>query len=182
MRGTAIVPEPLSERAFEAVVEKYYRPLCVFAESYVRAPDVAEEIVQDVLLWLWRRRQEVQPAALLPYVYTAVRHRSLNVVRGQRRVDRWTTSSSVDLRVAGIGQPAPGPEEAVVRQEASDELWRAIERLPTRRREVVVLRWLNDLSYAEIAEITGLTIKAVESTLNKAIKMLRRDLGATGAR
>lgn len=174
--------EPLSENAFEAVVETYYRPLCIFAESYVRAPDVAEEIVQDVLLWLWRRRDEVQPTGLLAYVYTAVRNRSLNHVRHQRRVDRWTTTASVDLRVAGIGQPAPGPEEEVARREASDELWRAIGRLPERRREVVVLRWLNDLSYAEIAAITGLTVKAVESTLSKAIKTLRRDLGATGAR
>lgn len=173
--------EPLSERAFEAIVEAYYRPLCVFAESYVRAPDVAEEIVQDVLLWLWRRRHEVRPQGLLAYVYAAVRNRSLNQVRHRRRVDRWTTSASIDLRIAGVGQPSPGPEEAVVKQEASDQLWRAIGRLPERRREVVVLRWLNDLSYAEIAEITGLTIKAVESTLNKAIKMLRRDLGASGA-
>jgi RNA polymerase sigma-70 factor (ECF subfamily) len=176
------VHEPLSESVFEAVVETYYRPLCVFAESYVRSPDVAEEIVQDVLLWLWRRRDEVRPTGLVAYVYAAVRNRSLNHVRDRRRVDRWTASAVVDLRVAGVGQPAPGPEESVVRQEASDELWRAIGRLPARRREVVVLRWLNDLSYAEIAEITGLTIKAVESTLNKAIKMLRRDLGATGAR
>lgn len=173
--------EPLSESAFEAVVETHYRPLCVFAESYVHAPDVAEEIVQDVLLWLWRRH-EVQPTGLVAYVYTAVRNRSLNHVRHQRRVDRWTTSAGVDLRVAGIGQPTPGPEEVVARQEASDELWRAIGRLPARRREVVVLRWLNDLSYAEIAEITGLTIKAVETTLYKAITTLRRDLGATGAR
>ncbi|HZS60828.1 MAG TPA: RNA polymerase sigma-70 factor [Gemmatimonadaceae bacterium] len=176
------MPEPLSESTFETVVETYYRPLCVFAESYVRAPDIAEEIVQDVLLWLWRRRHEVRPTGLVAYVYTAVRNRCLNQVRHQRRVDRWTTSASVDLRIAGVGQPALGPDEAVTRQEASDELWRAIGRLPERRREVVILRWLNDLSYAEIAAITGLTIKAVESTLNKAIKMLRRDLGATGAR
>jgi RNA polymerase sigma-70 factor (ECF subfamily) len=134
--------------------------------------------VQEVLFWVWQRRGqwEVREGRLATYLYTAVRNRARNDARNRRRVDRWTPVAPFDLRLAGRGPEPVAIDDAIVRAETGQAVWQAVAALPARRREVVILRWYNDLPYADIAQVLGLSVKTVETTLRKALRSLRQTL------
>ena len=77
---------------------------------------------------------------------------------------------------ANTADPAPGPEEELLREAEVDRVRAAIEAIPEPFRETVVLRDLEDLSYAEIAEVTGVPIGTVMSRLSRARGMLAKEL------
>jgi RNA polymerase sigma-70 factor, ECF subfamily len=163
--------------AFETMFHLYYRPLCAFTMGYVRSRHVAEELVQEVLLWVWEQRERWEiRCGLRSYLYTAARNASLNALKRQRVVDRWEASAANESRAAGPAVDARSVDDELDRREAALAVGRAIDRLPERRRQALTLRWQHRLSYAEIAQVMGITVKAVETSLAKAIDTLRREL------
>ena len=137
----------------------------------VRSRAVAEEIVQDVMLELWRRREtladESSPQA---YLFQSTRNRSLNHIRHER--------------VEKMGEPYAVREQAadapatsyVIEEEIQTALKRAVATLPARCREVFELSRVHNLKYAEIAETLGISVKTVEAQMGKALRVLREEL------
>ena len=164
------------ERAFEALFRAYYGALCGFAVRYVRTSAVAEELVQDLFTALWARRAtwEVRggSGSVRAYLFAAVRNRALNV-RTRRAVERdWEQ----DEALADVRALHPTPVAADAALEAAElhgRLASAIESLPERCRLVMQLRWRDQLSYAEIAEVMGISTKGVENQLSRGLKALR---------
>ncbi|MCI0434412.1 MAG: RNA polymerase sigma-70 factor [Gemmatimonadetes bacterium] len=160
--------------AFEALFRTYHARLCAWAERTVRAPDVAEEIVQDVFARLWadRRRLAIH-TSLRAWLFTAVRNRALNHVRSLR-IER------VRQGEAAQGTTADSPPDAVRQVELGElaaHLDRALESLPEGSREVIELRWRHQLGHAEIAETLGISRKGVEIRITRALRALREVLG-----
>ena len=97
-----------------------------------------------------------------------------NVVANERRRDRRRPVSPLE---AAVGVPAPDDVvEIAVAREAGDAAWQAIERLPEDRRRVIVLRFVNELSTAEIAAILGRSEGAVRVLLHRALRAVADDL------
>jgi RNA polymerase sigma-70 factor (ECF subfamily) len=157
-------------RAFGALFEQYYGPLVAFAERMTGAPDLAEDIVQAVFVRVWERRGEWDlRSRLAVYLRGAVRNEVLKDLR----------HSSVRERLAPhVEGPVShhGPAEAVRAAEIDAAVARGIGRLPKRCRAVYALRWYDQLTYSEIAQILGISIKTVEAHVAVAIKTLRRVL------
>ena len=155
------------ERAFEVTFRTHYAQLCDFANSIVQAPDVAEEVVQDVFANLWRGRAALQVTATLrAYLYGAVRNRALN---------HWRRSV-VEVPVDSLAEPRAPDTDAQAALESGEVRARvlaALESLPPRNREVLVLRWLHGLSHAEIAATLGISRKGVENHLARGLAALR---------
>jgi RNA polymerase sigma-70 factor (ECF subfamily) len=164
--------------AFETMFHAHYDGLCSFTASYVKSRDLAEEHVQDVLMWVWeqRHRWDVR-GGIRNYLYTAARNAALNAVKRQRIADRWEATAVTDLSDAGLMQNARPIDDDVILRDTTRAVCDAINRLPARRRLALTLRWRHDLSYAEIARAMGITTKAVETSLAKAVDTLRRDVG-----
>lgn len=118
---------------------------------------LAEEVVQDAFVGLQRRRAHVDD--LVGYLQRSVVNNSISVLR-RRRV------------AAGL----PLPVAAVVVNPEVDETWASVRALPPRERAVVVLRYWQDLSEADIAATLGWPAGTVKSTLHRALKRLREDL------
>lgn len=165
------------ERAFESLFHAHYAPLCRFLREYIRAPDVAEELVQDLFLRLWRDRERLPVrGSVRSYLYVAARNAALNHLRHDR-LDvgfrkRW---------LAGDREPSRAPRSSTPEEEtASSELAAAIrsaiQSLPERARLAATLRWEHQLGYAEIAEIMGISVKGVENQLGRIMKALRGTL------
>jgi RNA polymerase sigma-70 factor (ECF subfamily) len=167
------------EAAFEQLFHAYYRVLCTFAFGYLRSPEAAEDLVHDVLLWIWERREQWEVhEELRSYLYRAVRNRVLNTLKRERLVARWQDMAAVDGSMAGIGM-APAHADADVRsRELATAFDAAVERLPARQRQAFLLRWQHRLPYAEIAVVMGVSEKTVESTLTRTLKKLREELAA----
>ncbi len=165
------------ERAFEELFFTYYRPLCAYVDGIVKSNGVGEELVQELLMSIWEHREQwhVEGTARA-YLFGAARNRALNCARNQQVVDRWEARAVRDTAVSGMGQgPAP-VDQRIAQSELHAAFSRATERLPARQREAFSLRWRGQLSHAEIAEIMGVSVKAVEFNLGRAFRALRKEL------
>jgi RNA polymerase sigma-70 factor (ECF subfamily) len=163
--------------AFKQLFMTYYDPLCAFVAGYVGSAAVAEEQVQDVLLWVWDQRADwLVRSSVQHYLYGAARNRALNWLRRQRMIDRWEVSAAADLQIAGVGQGPAGSEDALAEREFDSHLAAAVARLPERRRQAFALRWQQGMSYADIAQVMGITTKGVEKLIALAFAALRAEL------
>ncbi len=162
------------ERAFEALFHAQYAPLCRFVREYVRAPDVAEELVQDLFLRLWRDRGR-QPVrgSVRSYLYVAARNAALNHIRHEGFVRRLQRRWQAGEREPALVPAARTPEGDAADRELADAIQAAIRALPERARLAATLRWEHQLSYAEIAEIMEISVKGVENQLGRIVKALR---------
>ena len=156
------------ETAFDEIFRAWYPSLVRLAESIARSRAVAEEIVQDVMLELWRRRESLaRDTSPQAYLFQSTRNRALNHVRHEkveRKVEPiLTTRSEID---------ASAPAE-LVEEEIEVALRNAVAELPERCREVFELSRTSGLKYSEIASVLGISVKTVEAQMGKALRSLR---------
>jgi len=159
------------EGAYDAVFRLWYPTLVRVAGALVHDTDVAEEVAQEVMLELWRRRHVISAeVSLRAYLLRAVRNRSLNQLRHLRvrRDSESDVEATYDTPVAA--------DQPVVAGELADAVQEAIRGLPPRCREVFELSRLHGLKYAEIAESLGISQKTVEAQMGKALKIMRERL------
>lgn len=163
--------------AFESLFRRMHPVLVAFAVNYVGDASRGEEIVQDLFLELWISRQRwTVTGSVRAYLFTATRHRALNV-RRRDAVERDWAADEADDDVRAL-HPAPILADAQLeRSEARERLDAAIAALPERCRLVMQLRWRDELSHAEIAAVMGISVKGVEIQLNRGLKALRVSLG-----
>jgi RNA polymerase sigma-70 factor (ECF subfamily) len=161
-------------RAFEVIFRRYAAALCDFAFSYVRARETAEEIVQDLFCWVWEQRFTVEmPHGMRPWLFLAVRNRSLNALRN-RRVE---LSIHEHLsRDAHLAPPPPLPDGEASARELARAAARIMAAMPPRCREAYVLIRQQQLSYAEAAQVMGIAAKTVEVHMTRATAILRAGL------
>ena len=160
----------------DALFKQYYRPLCLYAAHYLNGDIVtSEDIVQDCFVKLWQhddtdkhnisdKRNITEKRAFL---YTAVRNACIDTLRCQH--PEMTTIDPSDLE--GI----ISDKEAVDRSEREAKVWEIINDLPDRCREVFLMSKRDGMTYNEIAEELGISVKTVEHQISKALKKLRND-------
>ncbi len=155
--------------AFEKLFRAYYQVLYEVALRYLRSHTDAEEIAQEVLCAVWEGRNRWAPRGpLRPYLTTAARNRALNALRHMHRWDPEVTASDT--------LTAPPADAALSAAEWAAAVRTAIASQPPRRRAVLALRWERGLSYAEIAVVLGVTVRAVEQAHLRAMQGLRDQL------
>jgi RNA polymerase sigma-70 factor (ECF subfamily) len=158
--------------AFEALFHAYHAPLCAFAYRYVAARDLAEEIVQEVFLFVWERREtwDVR-TSVKNYLFTAVRNASLSYLRHERVVRR-RQAETVEL----FAHPVESTDTETRTAELVAAVHRAVGRLPERCRLIFTLHREQGLTYAEIAGVLEISPKTVEVQMGRALKALRKTL------
>lgn len=157
--------------AFDSIFRTHYAHLVGLAERMLRERPAAEEIVQDVMLELWRRRETlVVETSLRAYMFRATRNRVLNHIRHQRVAARGAPLIAADPVAA------PSADASIIEQEIDRALQEAIADLPARCREVFELSRVHGLTYAEIARAMDISVKTVEAQMGKALRMMRQRL------
>jgi RNA polymerase sigma-70 factor, ECF subfamily len=168
------------EDAFTVLYRRRQGPVFRFALHMSGSPQVAEEVTQDVFVFLVQRGRDFDPSrgALGAYLFGVAR----NYVR--RALER---SHSEAL----LNSPADDEEESlvieddpadrIVRRQTSTALWKAVLSLPEHYREVVVLCDLQELTYADAAEALGCAIGTIRSRLHRAHDMLGKKLKHSAA-
>ena len=158
--------------AFDAVFRANYPGLVGSAERMLGRRDVAEEIVQDVMLELWRRRETLAVEdSLRGYLFRATRNRSLNHLRHGAIEKRAEPELAANRAESGSSAHA-----ALVEEEIEVAVKRAVADLPARCREVFELSRVHGLRYSEIATTLGISVKTVEAQMGKALRILRERL------
>lgn len=158
--------------AFETLFHAYHASLCALAYRYLGARDLAEEIVQEVFLVIWERRRtwEVR-SSVKSYLCTAVRNAALSYLRHERVARR----KEADIREWQAPSP-PRPDLQALEQETVAAVQDAVGRLPERCRLVFTLHREQGLTYAEVAQVLGISPRTVEVQIGRALKSLRKGL------
>lgn len=140
------------------------------ALSLVGSREEAEDIAGDVLLRLWERRATLDVDNLEAYALTAARNLSIDRLRRHGRDNR-----SLD-ELPGLGDiasPDARPDTRAEQRETLENIDRLLRQLPAKQRLVLRLRDVEELSYAEIARTTGLSLTDVKVSLLRARRRLR---------
>lgn len=170
--GTA--PAKLEWDADQAVTQLYsnhYRSLVRLAGLLVRDEPTAEEVVQDCFIAMhagWHRLREEDKA--LSYLKQAVVNRSRSVLRHRTVMDRNAPKPAPDM---------PSAEQGAIAQLERSEVIAALQGLPDRQRQALVLRYYADLSEAQIAQMMGISKGAVKSHTARGMSSLRAVLERT---
>jgi RNA polymerase sigma-70 factor (ECF subfamily) len=161
------------EGAYDSVFRTWYPVLVRVAGALLHDADAAEEVAQDVMHELWRRRTLMDAdVSLRAYLLRSIRNRSLNYLR-HLRVRRETEPQVEESYSAPIAADQP-----IVAKELQDAVQKALDELPPRCREVFDLSRVHGLKYAEIAEALDISQKTVEAQMGKALRHLRERLAA----
>jgi RNA polymerase sigma-70 factor (ECF subfamily) len=157
------------------------------ARYLTRDSVVSEDVVQDAMLRAFRAFGQYRGGSPRAWLFTIVRNccRTAQAGRGGAMSLVINESSLSDETAAEVQQhadTAATPEEALFRKADAERVRAAIEALPEPFRETVVLRDLEDLSYAEIAEISAVPVGTVMSRLSRGRAMLAKELLPATAR
>jgi RNA polymerase sigma-70 factor (ECF subfamily) len=159
------------ESAFDAVFRAHYQRLVRMAESILGERAPAEEIAQEVMLELWRRRESLQvEQSFGAYLIRSTRNRALNHVRHQRIITRELAAATLEP------QESPGTDAEMLGVELEQVIREAIAALPQRCREVFELSRVQGLTYVEIAVVLEISVKTVEKRMGQALSELRQRL------
>ncbi len=158
----------------EQLFREHYRGLCGCVRDYVHSMDAAEEIVQEMFLKVWDIVRD-DPARTITrsYLYAAARNHAVTVLRHERVVQAHEATSAVQ---AASDRTRPTVEDDLIADELTHALRHAVDRMPERRRQVFRLSRERRLTYAEIAQVLGISPKTVELHMTAAFKSLRASL------
>lgn len=155
-------------KGLEYLYQEYYRPLVVWADTFLDDMGVAEDLVQDFFIRIWEKRmlEGLRSDNLKGYLYAGVRNRALNCLDKNdplRRVGQ-------TVLPATIWEEYDSFEDEVV-----EKVKAAVEKLPERSRQVVKSVYLENMKYREVAEKYQISIATVKTLIVLALKALRKD-------
>ena len=158
------------QKAFDCLFRRYYPMLCAYARRFVREED-AEEIVQEIMLWLWEKRQDIMVEISLPqYLFKITYHRALNLIARQE------VSARADTRFYTKHQELPSDIDHQQIEELGKRINEAVAALPESYRTAFVMHRFKNMSYKEIATELNVSPKTIDYRIQQALKQLRRDL------
>lgn len=154
--------------AFDAMARRMRPALLRFFGRRTGSGAVAEELTQDLFLRLLRRPDLFELDNVEGYVFEA----ASNLARDRARREAVRGGVHVEMEVEGLSLDAPDPEQVVDGRRRLEAVLAAVEALPPRARDVLVLRRFEGLSYAQIAARLGISVSAVEKRMAKALAAL----------
>jgi len=164
-----------NEEAFTVLYRRRQGPVYRFALHMSASPQIAEEVTQEVFLFLLQRGRDFDPkrGVLAAYLFGVAR----NYVR--RAMEKSYTESAMTTPAEDEDPSLVteiDPLEDIARNQTSKAVWKAVLSLPEHYREVVVLCDLQELSYADAAAALGCALGTIRSRLHRAHEMLVRKL------
>ena len=171
LRETRVVGRQNRTDAVSALFVAHHRRLVGLSSLLVDDPGSAEEVVQEAFLALYRQYRLLRdPSAAVAYLNRCV------VNGGRRRLIRRRSFAARVLLLEPPHEAQASAEQEAAVHDLSDTLWRGLQQLPGRQREVLVLRYYLDQSEAEIAETIGISRGSVKTHASRGLATLARRL------
>ena len=164
-------PNP-RETWFRKLLEESEKPLIQYAWSLLKDRERAKDVVQDTFLRLWSADPSDFETGAKAWLYTVCRNRAFDVLRKEKRME---TKDEQSLEREHIPQHSPSESQADSHVQA------AMQGLSQNQQEIIRLKFQQDLSYAEISQVLGLSISNVGVQLHMALQKLKSSLLEKGA-
>lgn len=158
-----------NQKGMELLFDAYYKPLVVWADTFLRDVNMAEDVVQDFFFSIWNNKVYLNffPSTLASLLYVSVRNCCLNRMDKQDVFHHAVDLDHVDLAFEEYNEN----HDAIV-SKVLDE----IALLPERSRDVVNGVFVEGLKYREVAERYGISVSTVKTLLGLSVKKLRERL------
>jgi RNA polymerase sigma-70 factor (ECF subfamily) len=160
--------------AFEYLVGRYQGALINYFLRHTGNIEAAKELSQEVFLRLYTARHRYRPETkFTTYLFTIAHNLVINEVFVKKRPE-----STMDPDEALDATPSAndGPEDSLIAKEEKRKVTDALGRLNARERSVLIMKYTEGMSYAEIGEATGTSVPAIESLLSRAKEKMRKSL------
>jgi RNA polymerase sigma-70 factor (ECF subfamily) len=159
--------------AYTEIFNRYSRVLVAHAYRFLSDRAAAHDVVQDIFLTLWQKRESIQlHGSFSAYLYTATRNRIFDQISRQQVIDRYVDSVMQFIEKGGVPS-----DERVIEKELIRLIEREIQLLPEKSRLAFILRKKQELGYDEIAAELGVSEAAAKQLVYNAVKALRLKLG-----
>ncbi|MCA0986711.1 RNA polymerase sigma factor [Guptibacillus algicola] len=163
-----------NQAAFEALIHRYHAPLLGYLERMLRDRKKAEDVVQDTFLKLLTQLKARKiPEKIKPWLYQV----ATNQCRDYWKSSSYKSEKQVIDKLPDQQSGDPSVVELFERQESRKEFLEELDELSTSQREIVFLRFYQDLKYQEIAETLEMPLGTVKSNLYHALKKLKTSIG-----
>ncbi|NIG53051.1 RNA polymerase sigma-70 factor [Chitinophaga sp. Cy-1792] len=158
----------LALQTFEELFRENHGHCLAFAIHYTGDQHEAEEIVQQVFLKIWEKRDTIAiTGPVKAYLFSAIRNAAIS---------QWRKASVRNEKENAYGLSRDNATQAAEVRELEKLYQQALERLPERCREVFMLSRHQHMKYAEIAQTMNISVKTVENQMGKALKILHQEL------
>lgn len=158
-------------RALESLYHRHRRALWSFIRNYVADAHLADEVLQDTLVAVWKAAPSFRgDSRVTTWMFGIARRQAYNHLR--RRHPEPVDTDALAPRT----DSSPGPERVVVARDERDKVVDQIERLSPEHREALVLALAGDLSYGELSEMLGVPVGTVKSRVSNARRTLKSRL------
>ncbi len=151
-----------------SIVEQYERPLCRYAYSLTRSESLAQDAVQETFLRLCKGDRGRIEGHVAAWLFRVCRSRALDMIRKEKPM--------TPVQESLIASPGGSPAETASRHDAEHWVPRLMEQLPDRQREVIRLKFQQNLSYREIARVMKVSESNVGYLIHTGIKTLREQM------
>jgi RNA polymerase sigma-70 factor (ECF subfamily) len=169
----ATLDRAILEQEFDSLLAANGPALARLAASYTNTSSDRDDLLQEIALAVWQAlrafRGECSPRTFL---FRIAHNRAIAYLARSRA--RFPAAAG-DVEIDDVHDPAPDPESGLAREQAAARLRSAIHRLPLVYRQVITLT-LEDMGYAEIAEVLGISESNVGARLTRARQLLRESL------
>ncbi|MEO0332231.1 MAG: RNA polymerase sigma-70 factor, partial [Bacteroidota bacterium] len=153
--------------ALKMLFDLTYEPLVRYAHSFTTDKDIAKDIAQSCLIKLWENRAAINYATFQSYLFVSAKNSALNYLRDQKKWKQLESSIEFALTVAP-------PNDVVDRQKLISSLIESgVQKLPAKCRAIFLLAKQQGLSYQEISEELGISVKTVERQMGIALSKLK---------
>ena len=158
--------------AFDQIYNLYWRRLFLYVVKVIKDSEAAEDIVQEIFVSLWLRRQEItEQQSLSGYLFTAARFKGINFVQDQLKKGK-----HADSLIEHFSASQNRLDDLMEAKELNGIITKEIQKLPPKMRDVFVLSRRDQLSHKEISEKLQISDKTVKKQINNALKVLRPKL------
>lgn len=161
--------EALSADEYRTYFETYYGAIRNYLYFKTGDEGMAEDIAQDTFVKLWENRHKIERKTVKSYLYTIAGNLAINQLKRQQL--QYKFMNQVEMHQDNLD-----PDYLMRMKEFDAKLQEVIASMPEGSREVFLMNRLEDLKYREIAERIGITVKAVEKRMSKALQILREKL------
>lgn len=161
-------PDLCSEPIFKSVFEAHFKLLRSFLAFKFRNIERAEDTAQNAFVILWQNCATLQPEQARSFLFTTAIRLSLNSIKHDKVVERF------ELQARPMKSHLETPEFLLVESEIKTRLEYAIANLPEKQRVVFMMNRFENQSYTGIAQLLGISVKAVEKRMHLALVELRK--------
>ncbi len=165
----------------EALFKRYYKPLRSYAFRFVNNKDLSEDIVQDVFFELWNKKEYIrfeEENSVKSYLFKSVFNRSVNILNSGYLKDSLPLEETSESQIIEhyLVHHLENQERSLLLKELKIEIAEFVDMLPPQCKKIFILSRTHNLKNKEIAEKLGISIKAVEKQITKAVTELRKHL------